>query len=419
MLKLVSEHKRKCKIYATVATLLISQQAGAAAFGLKEQSVTYLGTAFSGTASSSLDASSNYYNPAGLSELKTNQLLVSGVYVNGHTKLYNAVATSTTGAAVTIGNRPTKPKANGIVPGAHIAWRYNKDLVFGFSIASPFGLSTIYGANDMARYVAVKSKLVTVDLSPGFSYRINHNFSVGAALDILHTKATLSNLTLIGVPGFLSNEASGWTAGYHLGVLYKPSDCTKMGLAYFSRFTPHVDGDVIQNSIPGAVRTTVSGSLNLPDRLVYSVTHQYDEKWTAMADIEWDHWSRTKWLRLDYNTGQSALEYFYYRNTWRFAFGTNYKYSNCLLLKGGLSYEQTPTNDVYRSARLPEGNRYWLGLGVDYTFNKYISLDVAYALIINKKSSVNQRQVGTASTLRGDYRNSANLFGVQLKWNFV
>lgn len=77
--------------------LFISMPVYAAGFALNEQSVTYTGNAYSGTSSATQDASTSYYNPAGLSELRYSQLVLGAAYFKPKIKLFNAVATDQLG----------------------------------------------------------------------------------------------------------------------------------------------------------------------------------------------------------------------------------------------------------------------------------------------------------------------------------
>jgi long-chain fatty acid transport protein len=416
--------KGKLNALAVGALFIVSQQAMASAFSLKEQSVTYLGNAFSGTASSAIDASTGFYNPAGLVELKNSQVVLAATYIKGHIKLYNASARSFFGVLAN-GNNPTKPKSSAVVPGFHAAWRINNCYAVSFNVSAPFGLNTKYSGSDIARYMATESKLATINYSPAIGYRINKHFDIGAGFDAVHVNAKLGANTnfapFLPVEGYVNNKAKGWAYGYHLGVLYKPSDITKMGLSYFSKLTPHVKGDVTSaNLLPalGVAPTSLSAHVDLPDRVVYSVTHQYDDKWTAMGDIEWTHWSRFENLRLNYNTGRNSIEYFNFKNAWRVALGTDYKFNKDLIVKGGLAFEQSPTNKNHRSARLPDSDRYWVAFGLKYVIYKNLTIDGAYAHVFFKNISFAQTALSKRA-LYGNYRSSADLVGIQLTWNFV
>ena len=44
-----------------------------------------------------------------------------------------------------------------------------------------------------------------------------------------------------------------------------------------------------------------------------------------------------------------------WRNTWRIGAGANYKLNEAWMMKGGIAYDQTPTNNTDRGVRLPDG----------------------------------------------------------------
>lgn len=409
----------------SVATLLlvITQQSSAAAFALHEQSTTYMGTAFAGTTSPLIpDASSTYYNPASLSDMRNNQMLLSGIYYYGNIKLYNATARNNLGAAVAA-NSVSRPASNAVIPGISLALRLNKDVVFGFSVNAPFGLNTRYDDTSIARYMGTISKIESVNLNPSLSYKINNQFALGAGFDAMRIKATLNSAIFYGVEGYVNNTGHAWTYGYHLGVQYTPARDTRMGLVYFSIFNPHVTGTVASFGYPiSPAPTLLNSDIKLPDRLVYSVTHQYNEHWEGVGELELTHWSRLSQLRINYNNGRYTQEDLNYQNTFRLALGANYHYSNAWLFKGGLALDQSPVKTAYRNVRLPDADRLWIALGTKYTLNKYLSLDAAYSHLFFKGASISERGVvpgDTAKRLYGNYKSSADLVGVQLTWNFV
>lgn len=404
------------------AFLLLSQQATAAAFALKEQGASYLGTAFSGTASAAIDANTSFYNPAGLATLPNNQITLSGCYIAGHMKLYNGFARDNAGAVVTNSSPVARPKSNAFIPGVAASRRYNQRLVFGLTVGSPFGLSTEYATQDIARYMATESKIETIDISPAFGYRLNRCWYLGAGFDAMYTKAIVNSAYNDGSgEGFVKNKGDGWVFGYHLGLMFVPADGVNMGLAYFSRFNPRVSGTVQVAATPPPPPSTLSGQVNLPDSITYGVTYKYSDTWTGMGQIDFTHWSRFKTLVINYNTGRFAQENLYYKNAWRFAFGVDYKCNQQVNFKGGFAFDQTPVTNTYRSARLPDSDRYWFTLGARYQPYRCVAVDIAYAYVYFVGCAINQRGGGTDTLkfLSGNYRNSSNIVGMQLTWNFV
>ena len=62
-------------ITSTLCLFFISTQTFSAAFGVAENSALGLGNAFAGGAASAEDASTVWYNPAGMTRIKGNQLV--------------------------------------------------------------------------------------------------------------------------------------------------------------------------------------------------------------------------------------------------------------------------------------------------------------------------------------------------------
>ena len=138
-----------------------------------------------------------------------------------------------------------------------------------------------------------------------------------------------------------------------------------------------------------------------------------------MGELEWTHWRRLKFLRLNFSDGDSSTETFFYKNAFRLSLGADYKYSGRITLKSGISFEQTPVQDNYRSARVPDSDRLWLALGVKYKYNKHVSIDAGYAHVFFRNATIAQKGVGNSSALYGNYKSSADIVGLQLTWNFV
>ena len=315
MSSISTRNKGLSRTFVAITLYAVSQQVMAAAFALKEQSVTYLGNAFAGTASAAEPgADTGYYNPAALVELKHSQAMLGATYIGAKLKLQNATARNNIGTAVTNSGNSATPKSRGLVPGLHLAWVVNHKWALGFSVSAPFGLNTKYNNTDIARYMALESRITTISYSPSVSYRVNDQFSVGAGFDAMQAKATLSSSLNFGAEGYSINKAHGWSYGYHAGILFKPSSITKMGLVYFSKFDPGVTGTVQTFRYPTSAPTSLISKVHLPDRIVYGVTYQYNDQWTGMGELEWTHWSRFKSLTLTYNASSPVSEYFFYKN---------------------------------------------------------------------------------------------------------
>src|SRR5437870_4564178 len=109
--------RRLISVFGSGLLLGISEMSFAGGLALPEQSVTFLGTSFAGTASYADDATTNFQNAAGLTRLKGEQIIF-GAFINiPQTKLNVDFATNSAG--VSIGGGSTRPSNNAVIPSFH------------------------------------------------------------------------------------------------------------------------------------------------------------------------------------------------------------------------------------------------------------------------------------------------------------
>ncbi|MEJ2427206.1 MAG: outer membrane protein transport protein, partial [Candidatus Thiodiazotropha sp.] len=134
--------------------------AWASGFALVEQSVKQVGNAISGGAASAEDATTIFFNPAGMTRLKGNQAVVGGHFITPSTKFSGSATTNPLfGGATISGGEGGDAGSTGFAPSLYYTHELNKQLFFGLGIGAPFGLSTEYDSNWVGRYHAIKSEV--------------------------------------------------------------------------------------------------------------------------------------------------------------------------------------------------------------------------------------------------------------------
>jgi len=98
----------------------------------------------------------------------------------------------------------------------------------------------------------------------------------------------------------------------------------------------------------------------------------------------------------------------------------NYKHSDAWIFRGGVAYDQTPTNDTGRTPGLPDESRLWLAFGVHYNWGKNWDFDLAYAHEFIDGPSMDQNGGSTAANglVNGSYDSGVNIIGAQMKYKF-
>ncbi len=412
------------------------QPAWSSGFQLHEQNAKDLGTAYAGAVSSAEDASTAYFNPAGLVRLGDEQIVASGVFAIANSTLDVTGGTAslpsgfTRGAPVAMGTGSTHVHHISVVPGLHYAKRIADDWRFGFSVTSPFGLNSSYQQTSIARYMATRSELKTIDIGPSLAYGFGNGFSIGVGVDALYALAGLSTQignNTISLDGYNSNTASNWGIGYQAGLLYEATDHTRFGIHYRSHVKVKTTGDsVTLTAVTGLSSTQgVKADIDFPETAVISAYHAFNEQWAVMADAEWTRWNRFKQLILNFDDGSALITNERFKNTYRVSLGASYRFNEAWLFRLGTAYDRNPTQDAYRTIRIPDQNRTWAAIGGQYRFCKNLALDVGYAHLFFKKASINEvapTSVGATQTiqaLQGTSKTRADLIGIQLTWDVL
>lgn len=434
---------RKTAVGWSVAGAMLAMAGGAAAsgFALIEQNGSGLGNAFSGGAASAEDASTIFYNPAGMSRLSGRQIVVAGSAIKPSAQF---TGTSTVPLQTAGSGMGGDAGSWALVPNAYFAMEANPQTHVGFGINAPFGLQTQYDANWMGRFQAIKSRLQTINLNPSVSYQINNAVSIGAGLNYQRITGELSNavnysaaafaaggVPLLGAIGgagkegisMLTGSDSAW--GYNFGALFNFTPQARIGVAYRSRIKYNLSGNVSFTNVPAALAAAlpnqaVTLAVTMPDTFAVSGFHQLNDKWDLMADATWTGWSVLQQLNVLRANGTSlSLTPENWKDTWRISAGANYHYSEAWTARMGLAVDQSPVSDAFRTARIPDGNRTWLSVGGQYKTSKQSALDFGYAHLFVNSATLNQNLAATgAGNLVGNYANSVDIFTLQYAHGF-
>lgn len=416
----------------SAALLALTGNAAASGFALVEQSGSGLGNAYAGGAAGAEDASTIFFNPAGMSRLNGKQVVVAGNFIKPSAKFSNTASAPATASLQALGGNGGDAGSLALVPNAYFAMEVNPAMRIGLGINAPFGLKTEYEAGWAGRFQALKSEVKTINVNPTLSYQLNEMVSLGLGVDYQKIDAVLTNSQVLaaGVVGTAKVSGSDSAWGYNLGALFQVSPETRVGLAYRSSLSYKLSGDLLVTSAAGTVvqNPSVTADIKLPDSLSFSGIRKIDSKWDVMGDITWTGWSKFKELRVvNSSTGATAsLTNENWKNTYRVSLGANHHYNEQWLARVGIAFDQAPVSDADRTARIPDNDRTWLSVGGQYKPSKESALDFGYAHLFVKDSTISNNKGGatggatpaTVGNLVGSYKNSVDILSVQYTHNF-
>ncbi|TDH58641.1 transporter [Dankookia rubra] len=432
-----------------IGTLALAGPAGATGFELREQSAVGQGAAFAGAAARDDDPSMIFFNPAAMASLPGVQgaIVGSGIFPNAEAKSGSATRNAALGGSPITGSTGGDIGLDAFVPALHSTVQLAPDWHFGLSVTSPWGLVTKQAEDSIARYHALTSSLKTVNVTPAVSWQALPTLSLGIGLQIQYADARLSNAVDFGaigaaqrIPGFVPGARDGrstvtgddTSVGFTLGAQWQPLAGTRLGLSFRSAMFHTLQGDAQFQGVPFPVslspsfaNTAAQAKLVTPETVTLGLRQRIDERWTALAGLEWTNWSRFRDLTVNFANGRApSVTEERWRDSVFASIGGEYRWNEALTLRAGFAYDQTPVREADRTPRIPDNDRYWLSAGASYQVNRNITLSAAYTHIFAPDATVNLQDPGPNNTnlfrgnLTSTYHASVDIVTAQLRFAF-
>jgi len=449
---------------ALLVLLLTASTSFAAGFRLPEAGAKAMGMGFAFTAQAD-DPSAIYFNPAGLTQLKGQNIMIGVTYVRENGGEFTGTTPLTGGVSVS----ETQKDLNFYIPNAYYTRTTDSgNIAYGVGIFAPFGLGQEYKDRNASifRTSVTKIDLQTVVVNPTIAWKIFDGLSVGAGIDFMWGKAELARTSVINnsfppanTPLNLYNldmEGDGTAWGYNFGLLMAPLKSLKVGFAFRSPFNLRIkDGDVDITNIsgnpiafipgtppgtfPGVVKpasgavagnsfaTKGSTTLHLPATAAFGIAYVLD-RLTVEADVDWTFWH--SWRRLDINIrDQGALladinSSREWNDVAALRIGAEYRVTDPLALRAGFVYDPTPVPAGTMDAFLPDATRMNYMVGAGYKVGN-VTIDGAFMYVDKKDRTVNNL-AGTGgatfpsygSGFNGTWTGNAWLAGLDVGYKF-
>ncbi|MCP4407000.1 MAG: hypothetical protein GY807_04430 [Gammaproteobacteria bacterium] len=432
-----------------------SAQVLSSGFALIDHSANGQGNAFAGAAAYAEDASTVWFNPAGMMKLDGSQIVTAGNIISPGFSFSNGNSLDAFGAPL------SGPDDDGGTKAllASIFWVTAVDdrMKLGLGITTPFGLATKYDDTWVGRYHAVETDLKTININPSIAYQVNEQLSVGGGMNVMLVDVTLSSMidfgalcvaqlgstactaignTPQGTDGFANQTGDNFDDlgfGINLGLMYDIGMHTRLGVAWRSKTKIKVDGDA-KFTVPATasfiqdaglfLNTGLKAEITLPQSFSFSIAHDLD-RLKLLADITWTDWSSFDELRIRYDNPlhPDSVTTVNWNNSFRYSIGADYILNEKWTVRGGLAYDETPIPDAkHRTPRVPGNNRTWLSLGGTYHIDTRFIVDAGYSHLFISDTSINntfESNVPTlAASLDGTYSASVDIFSIQLRWNY-
>lgn len=437
----------KVALTAIAVAAAFASTAHAAGFMLTEQSAGSLGRAYAGAGVDGTDLSGVYYNPATM-VLHKGTALQAGFVGIGLNLDY-------VGEDGTTANGRNKSQA---IPHGYFVHQINDKVWFGLGMTVPFGMGTEYDDDWAGNQHGISATILTFDLNPNFAFKLSEKFSVGFGASIQYAQADLkirnkfgsipedSGAPLTGdVTAESEIDADSIAWGWNIGMMWSPVENFRVGVSYRSKIKHDAEGDFtldrakIGNVDVSGDQLIGTGIPSLSALGNFVNTQSYDGYATvtapawAMASVAWDvndlvslygtfrwtDWSSFDQLKITTNSpsvGKSIPNK--WRDTYLGSLGMDLRLTDWWTLRGGIAYESSPiSKPEYRTAIIPDADRWWFAIGSSFKWNDNFQTDVSFAHLhgVHERSLYNSEDGGKVGKFR---KLDAYLLGVQMVYKF-
>lgn len=401
----------------------------AAGFALIEQGASGMGNAFAGAAALGDDATTVFFNPAGMTRLGRTEVVAGGSAVNVQAS-FSGTSTRPVamGGGTNTGGQGGDPGGLAVVPNLYMVMPLGDRTSIGLGVGVPFGLQTEYDSDWVGRYQGIKSALQTININPSVAYKVTDTLSVGAGLNYQRIDVELTNAVVLGAgtEGRARLKADDDSWGWNAGVLWQVTPGTRIGASYRSGIRHEMNGDATTTTLAGTVVSAASGaaraSAELPATYSLSVVQQVSPALDLLADVTFTQWASIQQIAvINPATGANRdILAFDFDNSWRYSLGAHYRLSPGWMLRTGVAYDTTPVKSAqHRTVRLPDADRLWLSFGARWTLSPTSTIDMAYAHLFLSDVDVNftrgqlSAPTTTSSTVTGTYTGSVDILSLQ------
>lgn len=429
------------KLALSVLALSLSSTSYAAAYSIfGEASGKNAGDYGAGVAAEANDASTLYFNPAGMVLLDNSELSLNGSLIHVNSKFNGNVDIDFNNVNVFSENvvDGENHAKNHIVPALYYVKKVNDRLAWGIGVFSPFGLETNWGTDNALKYSGTKTRLQIIDVSPAVSAKLTDTLSFGAAFDLQFADVEYNSIVGTGgdVPPIQDHisETKGSSVGFaaHAGMIWQVKPNTRIGINYQSQAqhqfygSSTLEGPFAANGFDTS-NSAYTDPVNFPAMTTAGFYHQASSRLGLMASASYVQWSSIKDITLHNlailggeRSAFTAVQNL--KNTWRVVGGAKYQVNDKWLVRGGIGWDQTPINDTDRDIRVPDGNRLGVAVGAHYQYSDKLGIDAGWTHLfvsgvsLNKLITLGELPVEIDITDVGNVKGSADILGAQLTW---
>ncbi len=307
-------------------------------------------------------------------------------------------------------------------------------LSAGLAVTTPFGLSNewdeegAFAPGGIYRNVtAWYTELMTVDVSPTLSWRINEHIAVGAGLDVYWSQITLKQfypaIPAFGLPeNDVKAKGDGMAVGGNFGVSVDLTEKQRVAFTYRSSFEVEYEGDVRFDgpTATGIRESDFRSEIEFPMILGFGYGVEITDTVRVEAGLEWLQFSNFDKLPIDPGANSPLFPPNYtidqdWDDTFTAGIAADWRFHENWTARGGYQYYESPVPNHTFSPTIPDANQHAITAGLSFAQGSHRA-DFSYGYIRYDDRDINN--TGAAGVFNGHYEMMVHLFSLGYTYHF-
>ena len=380
------------------------------------------------------DATAGYYNPAGLAFQEGSEAIAGAYFISFDSKFRGDNPFPGQGYRGTQEDQIFYPLHT------HATGPIAKNLRWGFSLTTPFGLGTWWPNEFAGKFLSKRIDLKVFNFNPNLAIRLSDHIAVAVGADYFMSQVDLTKsvgvinpytqqVVEVGQVHMYNDWNGSW--GYNAGVLVKFAGGVSAGLTYRSRVKVTYDAEasfvqfpsgnsdfdqVVATLIPFDRNVPGETEINFPAEIRFGFAWQ-GEKLSLGADVVnmgWDSFQDLPIILEGYPL-LSSVRPEDFKDTFTYRVGAEYKASPTWAFQLGWLFDESPMPTYIVSPLLPDADRTGISVGASYKLSDKISVAVGFLHLMFEERSTEGQNI---DNFNGTYKQSAELLGVSMGYRF-
>lgn len=392
-------------------------------FQLNDHGARGVAMGFANASGAGANASTIYFNPAGMTALE------QGLHLSGGLSM---IAPGSKFTGVTSFNQFTTTDLvdeQFFVPNFFAVW-HNPDLhlAAGVGVFVPFGLGTEWPEDWVGRNLSVRAELTTIAINPNIAYSfLDDNVTLAAGVTLAFGNVKLrQNIFGFDPEPVVTLEGDGNAIGFNIATRITPADDLTIGVSFRSNIEIEYDDATATYEVIDELRPLFqdgggSSTIEFPFELRAGVAYDIFDDLLLELAVDLVGWESYDTLSLVFEKGpgdptqpRTINSPRNYENAVIVSLGGEYTLDEDIMLRGGVYFDQVPVESTYTQPLLPDADRFGFSAGVGYQIFENLSVDVGYLGIIGSQREVEDSPVN----FNGVYNAWANVGALSINYSF-